>query len=79
MPYYSNNMFSGLDNLNIIFYATHMIEISFKKCDVQLILCCNISTVVIYSWPGDKHEYSENITTANISHSTVCDLVPCEV
>ncbi len=45
-----------------------VIETSFKNWYVQLIVVCNIITIVIYSHPGD---YSENITTTNISHSTV--------
>ncbi len=39
----------------------------------------NIFTiVVVYLCPGDDHEYSENITMANISHSTVaCTIRLC--
>ncbi len=48
-----------------------MIEISLKNCgiDIQIILCCNIFTE--HTVPGDGREFIENITTANISHSTV--------
>ncbi len=42
-----------------------MIDISFINRNVQLIVCSNILCNI---WPGNDFE---NITTANISHSTV--------
>ncbi len=43
--------------------------------DVHFVLWYNIFTIVTNSQPGYEHKYSENITTANISHSTVVSLV----
>ncbi len=48
-----------------------MIETSFKTWDVQLILCCNIDTIVTYLQLGNDREYNEYITTENICLYTV--------
>ncbi len=48
-----------------------MTETSFNHWGVQLILCCNICTIVMYLQSGD---YRENITSVNISLASRCRL-----
>ncbi len=43
--------------ISLIDMKTFNVETNFKHWDVQLISCCNKVIILIYSRPGDDHEY----------------------